>query len=132
MSENELRQEVKDLKERVSKLEAKLEDQPDIASKAIDISTFVQEFDPSTHAERAAAIAYYLENFEEQEQFTREDIEESYKRCRMNLQSNMSDVLASCEKKGWVMREGKDGNTNIRKLTMNGLNMVEEVMNDES
>lgn len=132
MSESELQQEIKDLKERVSALETKIQEDPDVVSKSMDLSTFVQEFDPNTHNERAIAIAYYLENYESQDKFTRNDIEKSYKRCRINLPANMSDVLASCEKKGWIMREGKDGNVNIRKLTMNGLKMVEEVMDDES
>lgn len=132
MSESGIQQELEELKERVSALEAKIEEDPDIVSKSMDISTFVHEFDPSTHVERATAIAYYLETYEGQEEFTKSDIEESYERCRMNLPSNMSDVLANCEKKGWVMRAGKDGQANIRKLTKNGLEMVKEVMNDES
>lgn len=132
MTESEIKQELEDLKSRVSALEAKLEKNPDIASRTMDISTFVQKFNPNTHPERATAIAYYLEHYEDQENFIKSDIEESYKQCRMKLPANMSDVLAGCEEKGWVMREGKDGQTNIRKLTMNGIEMVKEVMDDES
>lgn len=134
MSESEpnLRKELDELKERVSALEAKIEDDPEVTRDAMDISTFVQDFDPDTHSERAAAIAFYLEKYEGQEKFTRKDIEEEYKRCRMNLPANMSDVLSSCESKGWMMRDGKDGQANVRTLTRNGLTMVQEVIENES
>ncbi|WP_276259902.1 hypothetical protein [Haloglomus litoreum] len=130
MSESELQDEIENLKKRVAALEAKLEENPGAANEATDMQSFIREFDPSTHKERAAGIAYYLEEYENQDRFTTGDIEEGYRTCRMNLPANMSDVLNACEENGWVMRDGKEGQSTVRKLTMDGLDMVEEVMAD--
>lgn len=132
MTESDLRNELEDLKERVARIEAMLEENPDAASDATDLQSFVREFGPSTHSERAVAIAYYLEHYEGQENFTTPDIEEGYRACRMSLPANMSDVLNKAEKQGWVMRDGQEGQKQVRKLTIDGLDMVEEVMGDGS
>jgi hypothetical protein len=130
MSESELHEEVEELKDRVSRIEAVLEENPEAAAEATDIQSFIQKFDPSNHKERAVAIAYYLEEYEGQEQFLTSDIEEGCLRCRENPPKNMSDVLAGCEDRDWVMRVRTEGQTTVRKLTASGLDMVEEVMDD--
>lgn len=129
---NDLQEEVDDLKERVSRLEALLEDDPGVADDVVDIQTFIQNLDPSTHAERAAGIAYFLEEHEGKDSFNTSDIEEGYRRIRMSLPANMSDVLNSGEENEWIMREGQEGQTTVRKLTIDGINMVEEALEDES
>lgn len=129
---DELQEEVDDLKERVSRLEALLEEDPEVADEVVDIQTFIQDFDPSTHAERAVGIAYFLEQHEGRESFKTSDIEEGYRRIRMSLPANMSDVLNSGEENEWIMREGQEGQTTIRRLTIDGINMVEEALEDGS
>jgi len=130
MSESEIQDELKELKQRVAALESKLESDPEAAAEATDMQSFIREFDPSTHKERTVGIAYYLEQYENQDRFTTADIEEGYRTCRMNLPANLSDVLNGCEDNGWVMREGKEGQSTVRKLTLDGLDMAEEVMTD--
>lgn len=130
MSESELHEEVEELKERVSRIETLLEENPDAVAEATDIQSFVRKFDPGNHKERAMAIAYYLEEYEGQDQFVTSDIEEGYQRCRMSPPQNMSDILGGCEDQGLVMRDGTEGQATVRKLTMPGLDMVEGVMDD--
>jgi hypothetical protein len=132
MGDSELRQEVENLKERVEALESKIENEPGSVSRSMDLSTFVQDFDPSNHPERATAIAYFLEAYEDQVTFTVKDIRSGYEQCRFKPPANMSDALASCESKGWMMRKGKDGQTTVRQLTKSGIDMVEEVVENGS
>lgn len=128
MSEQELRQEVEELKERVDALEEMVEDDSATISRSMDLSTFVHKFDPSNHPERIAAIAYFREAYEGEETFTTPDIREGYERARLQKPSNISDSIAGAENKGWVQRTGKDGNTPVRQLTKKGMDMVEEVI----
>lgn len=128
VGDKDIYSELEELKERVAQLEAKFEEEPDSISRSMDLSTFVQEFGPDTHPERATAIAYYLEAHEDQDTFTVKDIRNGYEKCRFKPPANMSDVLGSCEDHGWVMRKDKDGKTNVRQLTKSGIEMVEEVM----
>lgn len=132
MNDTELRQEVEELKERVETLEEMVEDSSTTISRSMDLSTFVQEFDPGSHPERIAAIAYYREAYKEKETFTTSDIRGCYERAQFSKPSNLSDSIAGAENKGWVHRKGKDGQTTVRQLTSKGVDMVEEVMNDGS
>jgi len=126
MSEEGLRAEIEDLKSRVQSLETKVEDEGPSVTRSMDLSTFIQDFDPDTHTERAAAIAYYLEAYEDKAEFVASDISECYEQARISPPANMSDVLGSCEDQGWVMRKGKDGQSTVRQLTKAGIDMIQE------
>jgi hypothetical protein len=132
MSEKELRQEIEDLKKRVAALEEMAETDSSTISRSVDLSTFIQKFDPSSHPERIAAIAYYREVHEDEDTFTTEDIRQDYERARFQKPSNLSDSIAGAENKGWVHRKGKDGNMTVRQLTHAGIQMVEEVIDNGS
>lgn len=130
MSESELREEVEDLKERVSRLEERLESGSASSENVTGLREFVGEFDPSTHTERALAIGYHLDEHQGQEKFTSDDIEDGYRTARESPPANMSDVLANCEERDWMMRDGEEGQTQLRMLTSGGLDYVEEVLED--
>ncbi len=130
MSTEQLRQEIEELKERVEALEEMAEDGSPTISRSMDLSTFVQEFDPSSHPERIAAIAYYREAYDGEDTFTTSDISESYELARFQKPANLSDSIASAEDRGWIHRKGKDGRKTMRQLTNKGVEMVEEVMED--
>ena len=120
----QLRQEVKDLEDRVSTLEQLFEDgeQP---RKTTGMRKFISEFDPANHVERALGIAYYLEHYQAHENYTVDDIEEGYRTCKMQKPANLSDVLANAEERGWLMRDGKDGRFQLWMLTQDGERLVE-------
>ena len=126
----DLRSEINELKERVSKLETKIESNPKAVAEATDMRSFVRGLTPDSHKERAVAIAYYLEHYENQREFTTKDIEEGYRTCRVRPPANLSDTLSDCENEGWVLRTGEDGHTQIRELTGDGMEYVEEMLKD--
>lgn len=125
----ELRTQVKDLQERVSELEQRL-DGGGSQEDAGDIRQFVESLNPSSHTERSLAIAYYLETYRGQENFTVNDIEEGYRECRVQAAGNMSDVLGRMEGNNWLLRDGKENRKQLWRLTANGLDKVEEAIED--
>ncbi|MFC7044608.1 hypothetical protein ACFQH6_03525 [Halobacteriaceae archaeon GCM10025711] len=42
----------------------------------------------------------------------------------------MSDTLANAENRGWLMRDGKDGQTQLWKVERSGEQYVEEVIEE--
>lgn len=130
MSDEHLREEVEDLKERVSRLEERLESGEGAPDDVVGLRDFVSDFDPNTHTERALMIGYHLDQHQGQEKFTSDDIKDGYRTAREPLPANMSDVLAKCEDQDWMMRDGEDGQTQLRMVTRDGLSHVEEVMED--
>lgn len=132
MTEDTLRQEIDEIKERIQSLEEQVEQKPNSISRSMDLSTFVQNFDPDTHPERIAAIAYYQEAYNEQDMFTTSDVREWYEQARFQKPSNLSDAISGAEDMGWVHRKGKDGRKTVRQLTNKGVNMVKEVVSNES
>lgn len=124
----ELREQLNELEDRVERLESLVEEEPSRLEDTRDMRTFVRDFDPDTHTERALAIGYYLEEYEGVEAFSTGDIEDGYRRCRLNTPANMSDVLGSCVEREWMHDYGKDGQVRLRRLTNEGLEHVMEVM----
>ncbi len=126
---NELRTQLLELKERVTELETRLNGQakPEVAD---GIREFVESFNPSSHTERSLPIAYYLESYRGKESFTVGDIEEGYREIREKPAGNMSDVLGRMEDRDWLLRDGKDGHTQLWRLTATALETVEEEVNN--
>lgn len=116
---------IEELESRVSELEDLIHD-GQAGDDVTGMREFVNDVDPDTHTERALAIAYYLDQYQGQENFTSKDIEEGYRTCRVQKPANMSDVLAGLEDQGWAMEDGKDGQTRLRRLTDDGLAEIEE------
>lgn len=128
MSDNieALQERVRDLEERVANIEQRFES-GEVPEETDDLRSFVEEVGPSTHVERAVTIGYYLEMRQGYRNFTIEDIEEGYRTCKIQKPSNPSDALANAEKKGWVMRDGKNEQYQLWVLTRDGETYVEEV-----
>lgn len=125
----ELRTQINQLEERVTELENRLDGSAE--PEAIEgIREFVESFDPSSHTERALSIAYYLESFRDEERFTVGDIEDGYRECRVKPASNMSDVLGRMEERDWLLRDGKEGQTQLWRLTATALETIEQEVND--
>jgi hypothetical protein len=116
---------VAELEQRVDELE-RLIQEGKIDEEVTRMEDLVHEVDPSTHAERALVIGYYLERHQGRENFTRADIEEGYRTCRLPKPANMSDVLSSLESKEWATPDGKDGQSKLRRLTRAGINKIQE------
>lgn len=130
MSTDDLREEVEDLKERVSRLEERLESGEATPDDVVGLREFVNDFDPNSYNETALAVGYHLDQHQGQDHFTRADIEDGFRTARQSLPANMSDTLAACEDNDWMMRDGEDGQSQLRMVTSDGLDYVEEVMED--
>lgn len=122
---------IDELENRIDKLESRLSEIEQLihdgkaSEQVTGIREFIEKIDPTTHVERALAIAYYLEQHQGRENFCKADIEEGYRTCRIQKPANMSDVIASLEEKGWAMDDGKDGQSRLRRLTTEGLAEIE-------
>lgn len=127
----EIRTELTELEDRVTELEHRINGQSQ-SEVAEGLREFVESFDPSSHTERSLCIAYYLEANRDKENFTVEDIEESYHECRVKPAGNMSDVLGRMEERDWLLRDGKDGRSQLWRLTASALSTVEEGVSNGS
>lgn len=121
-----LQERVEQLEDRVATIEERFES-GEVPDEPADLRTFVEQVDPSTHVERVVTIGYYFEIQQGRENFTVEDIEEGYRTCKIQKPANPSDALANAEKRGWLMRDGKDEHYQLWMLTREGEQYVEEV-----
>ncbi|RYJ08280.1 hypothetical protein ELS19_17140 [Halogeometricum borinquense] len=121
-----------DIEERLSKLEERvntLEDQVNGQAHQMskgELRSFVEEWDPTTHKERAVVIGYFIEHGRGDGKFTMEDIAEGYRECKIPEPANMSDVLSNAEDSGLLMRSGKEGRLQNWMLTADGEQFVTE------
>lgn len=115
-----------ELKERVERLEERVKELEDLVTGAevmqseSDLESFLERVSPETHVERATAIGYYYVHNTDRAPFTVPDIEEGYEKCRTPKPANLSDVLAGAEERGWLMRSGTKGRTQLWTVTQNG------------
>ena len=121
----EIRTQVNQLEERVHELERRLDGNEELEAKE-GIREFVESLDPSSHTEQALYVAYYLETYRGKETFDVGDIEEGYRESRMKPAGNMSDVLGRMEDRGWLLRDGTNGQIQLWRLTGGALQTVEE------
>lgn len=120
---------IEELESRVGELEQLIHN-GQASDDVTGMREFVNDVNPETHTERALSIAYYLDQYQGQENFTSKDIEEGYRTCRVQKPANMSDVLADLEAQESAMDDGKDGQTRLRRLTEDGLTKIKGVIDD--
>lgn len=121
-----LQERVQELEERMSTIEARFES-GDVPDETVDLRSFIENVNPSTHVERVVAIGYHLENQQGYENFTVEDIEEGYRACKIQKPANPSGSLANAEEHGWLMRDGENDRYQLWMVTREGEQFVEEV-----
>ena len=115
----EIEERVAELERRVKELEDMLDGGAIMPSES-DLEEFLDLVSPSTHAERATTIGFWLVHEMEVGPFTIGDIESAYQECRLPKPANMSDVLAGAEEKGWLMRQGMKGQNQLWMITRDG------------
>jgi hypothetical protein len=124
--EDTLNQRVTELEDRVNDIESLIHDGQ--TNEVTGMREFVLQTDPETHTDRALAIGYFLDRFQNQEHFTRSDIEDGYRTCRFQKPANMSDVLGSLRDQELTMNDGERGQSQLHRLTGKGIDTVEEMM----
>lgn len=125
----EVEQRVTELENRVAELESQVEsDGFEIESSGLE--ELIDQFNPSTHVERATVIGYHLERHLDKDEFTIEDIRTHYAEAKFLDPANFSDVLANAEGKGLMRRSGKTDDYQLWELSRDGLKLIEEGMEE--
>jgi ADP-ribose pyrophosphatase YjhB (NUDIX family) len=114
--------------ERIRELEEEVND-----SVSLDMELSMPEFvnnecKASTHQERVISIAYYLKAYEDQDSFTKNDLEEAYQRCGESS-TNFSARAAEAVKEGFLKVED-NGRPRHWSLTKTGAEEVERLRSD--
>lgn len=107
-------QKIQKLEERLEQHEERiqeLEEEVD-GSISLDMELSMPEFvnnecNASTHQERVISIAYYLKAYEDQDSFTKNDLEEAYQRCGESS-TNFSSRAAEAVKEGFLKVEDSE------------------------
>lgn len=125
----EVREEVEQLKNRVERLEHALQRGQTTRSQS-SLRTLLQNYDPSSHTERALVIGYYLEKFEGRDGFTTGDLRDGYIESKTPLPANLSDVIAKTGEKGWAMPIGEEDQRQVWQITGEGERLIEQGTQD--
>lgn len=127
----ELRKTVQDHTERIQKLEETVNSTVAL-DKQLSMSEFVNnEVDPDTHTEKIVAIGYYLEAYENQDSFTKDDLQNAYQKCGLTKTKNFSARAARAVSKGWLDIVDEGGPRHWQ-VTKTGAETVEEMRGEES
>lgn len=130
MSPNEEIMKIKEILEehekRLSKLEILIQTKPETTKKKTSIKEFLLSKKPSSDVERALAIGYYLEKYEDFSSFNVKDLEDGFRDAKEKIPSNMSDKVQKNIAKGHLM-ETKKKKDNLKSwvLTNSGERFVE-------
>ena len=109
--------------ERIRELEEEVDD-----SVSLDMELSMPEFvnnecEASTHQERVISIAYYLKAYEDQDSFTKNDLEDAYQRCGESG-TNFSARASEAVKDG-LLKVEDNGRPRHWSLTKTGAEEVE-------
>ena len=102
---------INDLAQRVEKLEDVVFDIEGrnirSSGKKLSVREFMNDYDTSSHRKKFLVIGYYLEKYESYDNFTSSDLENYYRRAKVQISSNTSQFINECAKKGWMMEGGE-------------------------
>lgn len=126
-----LEQELKNLKDRLNKMESS--DVIQDRDKPKSLAEFKLDYSPSTNYERALVIGKYFETHGKQRNFTSQDIEEGFRKCKWKPPANPSDTIGKAAgNKGWFFEDSttEDGNI-LWRVTETGEQYLSESIHDE-
>jgi hypothetical protein len=126
---------IDELEKRVEELEeAVFSDSPiekESSAKKLSIAEFMRDYDTSNNRKRVLVIGHYLETVEGVENFSSNDIEESYKRAKKKPPANPTDPISKNAGKGYIREVGKEENQKLWVLTQTGVERVKELKEGE-
>ncbi|MFB6144837.1 MAG: hypothetical protein ABEJ98_06000 [Candidatus Nanohaloarchaea archaeon] len=129
-------QKIQKLEERLEKHEERIQELEEEVDKSVslDMELSMPEFvnnecGASTHQKRVISIAYYLKAYEDQDSFTKNDLEEAYQRCGESG-TNFSARGAEAVNDG-LLKVKDNGRPRHWSLTKTGAEEVEEMKGDE-
>lgn len=125
---------IDELEQRIDELEqAVFEEERDIrGQKKMSLAEFLKECDASDYTEKAVAIGYFLEKYDEVDTYTTADIQDSWRRAKMQQPGNLHDVVRRASSNGHLMDSGENDGATEWTLTQSGIDYVEEeLLNDD-
>lgn len=126
----ELEEQLDQHEQRIQELEEEVDD-----SVSLDMELSMPEFvnnecGASTHQERVISIAYYLKAYEDQDNFTKDELEDGYQRCGESG-TNFSARAGEAVKEGFLKVEDS-GRPRHWSLTKTGAEEVEKLKSDDN
>lgn len=125
----QIKEKIKELEERIAKLEranSSTMDFSDPQQKKTSLKEFILSKKPSSDVEKALAIGYYLEKFEDENSFNADNLVESFKLAKEKIPQNINDKVNMNIKKGHSMElKEKKNNRKAWCLTSTGELFVE-------
>lgn len=118
---------IKNLEERVEKIEDVLFlDEDDKNSKQLDsipLQNFLDKCDIPLHKDKIVALAYYLDEYKDKNQFDTGELKKYYRKARLKPPENIPDIVSKAsEEEDLFMKIGKEENQNIWAITRAGKN----------
>ena len=105
METEEIQEMLSNHEARIKKIESMIAQKAQTGSKVekkISIGEFLAEKKPSDDVQRTAVFAYFLDKYEEQENFNSGDILNCFVKSRSKKPANVNDKINHCIKNGWV------------------------------
>jgi len=108
--------EFKKIKETLEKHEARIsrlekffpETKPKMPKKKISIKEFILQKKPKNDIQKALAIGYYLEKYEDSTSFNAKDLEKGFRDAREKVPANVPDKIQKNIAKGHMMEAEKE------------------------
>jgi hypothetical protein len=126
---------IDELEERVEELEKAVfsgsPTEKGSSEKNLSIAEFMRDYDTSNNRKKVLVIGHYLETIESVENFSSNDIEESYKRAKKKPPANPTDPISKNAGKGYIREVGKEENQKLWVLTQTGVERVKELKEGE-
>jgi hypothetical protein len=99
----------------------------------LSVNEFFDRVSPNSHPARLVTAAYYLLHGGKTEQFTREDIIETYHKLRQAAPKNLADIVYKCIRNAYII-DAPGGSDKQRKwiITPKGEKYVEGLMHDHT
>jgi len=107
-----------------------LPQQKKIQGKSLSPSEFIKKISPKNQSEKALALGYYFEKYQQKANFSTADISELCQKAKQSKFTNISDTVSNLVKQGFIMGAGEtEENKRIYTLTTSGEEFIEKISN---
>lgn len=98
---------------------------PSKPSKLLSPSEFIKQISPKAQSDRALILGYYLEKYQNKENFSNAELAEINKNAKQPTFTNLSDTVANLVQQGLMMGAGQNESKRLYALTTTGEDTVE-------
>jgi len=127
---DKLKEKIEEHEERITEIENELNSEGPM-KKSNSLREFVEKVDPDDNYERALAIGYYLEHYEENNYFDNKDIEVGFRKCKQTYSNYRVLTKRLNKNKNWFMKANTEDDKGKWVLSADGEEYIEEVIENE-